>query len=195
MPHKDKAAFDAYHAKYREERREGLAAQAKAYREKERERINARRRAAYANDSSERKARTRSYYLQNRDRVLASNKDYQRRTWRIQAGRRLLKNFGLTYDAYLAKVDVQDGVCWICLLPESASRGHDGYPNNLAVDHDRRCCPGKRSCGRCVRHLLCQSCNVTLGQVLERRETLVRMLSYLGEAVDGGPRQGADRSP
>lgn len=35
----------------------------------------------------------------------------------------------------------------------------------LSVDHDHSCCPGVRSCGKCVRGPLCQPCNLLLAAV------------------------------
>jgi hypothetical protein len=39
-----------------------------------------------------------------------------------------------------------------------ASPGHA-----IFIDHDHACCPGKRSCGRCLRGLLHRTCNVAVG--------------------------------
>jgi hypothetical protein len=58
------------------------------------------------------------------------------------------------YDATLA---AQGGTCADCHGPETKTRL--GRLLAFAVDHDRRCCPGFRSCGRCVRGIVCHACN------------------------------------
>jgi hypothetical protein len=54
----------------------------------------------------------------------------------------------------------------------------------FAVDHDHACCPGTRSCGRCVRGLLCHPCNAFLVGMYERLPDDIRdwprLNAYLG---------------
>lgn len=50
------------------------------------------------------------------------------------------------------------------------------------VDHDHKCCPGAKSCGMCVRGLLCSRCNFVLGLLEEDPKLLPDFLnSYLQE--------------
>jgi Recombination endonuclease VII len=49
----------------------------------------------------------------------------------------------------------------------------------LVIDHDHECCPGERSCGRCIRGLLCSNCNVALGLTQHNGDMLRAMLNYL----------------
>jgi hypothetical protein len=49
------------------------------------------------------------------------------------------------------------------------------------VDHDHKCCAGRRSCGKCVRGLLCSRCNTVLGLLEEDPNLLPPYLKkYLG---------------
>lgn len=68
----------------------------------------------------------------------------------------VLKRYSLTKDAYDDLFNKQNGVCAICKKPEVVRK-------NLSVDHDHRCCPHHKSCGKCIRGLLCFRCNQALG--------------------------------
>lgn len=53
---------------------------------------------------------------------------------------------------------------------------------NLHIDHDHACCPGNESCGKCIRGVLCGSCNVILGWVERcraRGEVIESLEQYL----------------
>lgn len=47
------------------------------------------------------------------------------------------------------------------------------------IDHDHACCPGKTSCGECVRGTLCMNCNNALGLAGEDIEMLRAGAAYL----------------
>ncbi len=81
----------------------------------------------------------------------------------------LMRNFKLDLDTYAEMLSAQDGVCGICGEPPTKA--------NLAVDHDHRCCSGSRkTCGQCLRGLLCLTCNRNLGFV---ERYLPSILDYL----------------
>jgi len=47
----------------------------------------------------------------------------------------------------------QQGRCAVCGGVAGAGQ------RAMDIDHDHTCCPGRRSCGECVRGLICSSCN------------------------------------
>lgn len=61
------------------------------------------------------------------------------------------------------------GVCDLC---QSAS-------SELQIDHDHSCCPDVRSCGNCIRGVLCPPCNLGLGAFRDDANRLVAAVSYL----------------
>lgn len=62
-----------------------------------------------------------------------------------------------------------DPICEIC-----------GKTNiRYTVDHNHQCCSGHKSCGKCVRGILCYTCNLTLGHFNDDPEKIREMLKYL----------------
>ena len=55
----------------------------------------------------------------------------------------------------------------------------------LVIDHDHACCPGTRSCGKCVRGLLCNWCNRLLGMAFDNPAILAGAIQYLDETKMG----------
>lgn len=90
--------------------------------------------------------------------ISIDHKEYRQNNPDIDLRRR---RHGITVKEYEAMLWEQMGVCRICENPESKTR--NGKIIRLSVDHDHRCCPGRYSCGKCVRALLCHSCNVGSG--------------------------------
>lgn len=72
---------------------------------------------------------------------------------RSDAWKRWIFNmYHLTEEAWLALLEKQNNKCAVC---ERVFTG----ANKPCVDHNHACCSGKRSCGKCVRGLLCRGCN------------------------------------
>jgi Recombination endonuclease VII len=85
---------------------------------------------------------------------------------------RLRHRFNLTPEQVIVMLKKQNNRCKLCqrLLIK------------FVIDHDHKCCPSRRSCGRCVRGLLCVSCNAMLGQLSRViRIGIKRVKKYLGE--------------
>jgi hypothetical protein len=85
---------------------------------------------------------------------------------------RRLTSYSLSQERYAAILDAQEAACAVCREPDATGR-------DLAVDHDHRCCPGPRSCGKCVRGLLCGRCNLGLGRLGDSPERLHAVRRYL----------------
>lgn len=122
------------------------------YRERNRERLKEIKRAQYWADPVGHRAKTDQWKQANPDR----HRYLQRRS-------HLKQLYGITPERYDLLLQQQGGVCAICKRPRQT---------RLHVDHDHACCPGRRSCGECVRGLLCGSCNRALGWFESRRSVI-----------------------
>jgi hypothetical protein len=77
--------------------------------------------------------------------------------------------YHLSFSRFTKMLLSQLGRCAVCM--ETC--------RDLHVDHDHACCSGHRSCGVCVRGLVCKSCNGGLGMFRDNPESLRRAAEYL----------------
>lgn len=114
------------------------------------------------NQSAEGKAYRHGYYVANK---------------RHHAARNLKRKSGMTEHDYRKLLAAQGGKCAIC--GDTNPGGRWKHRGRFHVDHDHACCPGKSSCGRCVRGLLCGACNVGLGAFRDNQDALMTAVAYL----------------
>lgn len=106
---------------------------------------------------------SRWHNLSQEEKSLLLNHQWRRWVW----GR-----FNLSPTKYDEMVEAQGGACAFCgEVPEK----------RLCVDHDHACCSGERSCGECVRDLLCTSCNLHLGWMETRGISGKQVDDYLSK--------------
>lgn len=90
-----------------------------------------------------------------------------------QQGRRavhLWEQYRLTLDEFEAMKLSQGGVCAICGVE----------PDEWNVDHDHSCCATyKKTCGECIRGLLCRPCNQGIGFFQDDVERMQAGIAYL----------------
>lgn len=86
---------------------------------------------------------------------------------------KIKKKYKLTLEQYEKMLTAQDNKCAICRLDQSE------FKNPLCVDHDRACCSGDISCGKCVRGLLCSGCNIGIGGLKDNEFNILSALDYV----------------
>lgn len=111
-------------------------------------------------DVRDRQEYNRKWYLANAERIKASGRLARLRT-----------KYGLSEEMFLRMLAQQRGLCAVCRLE---------LGDDIAVDHDHRCCPGRqKTCGECVRGLLHKNCNAGLGMLGDDVRILVQATEYL----------------
>lgn len=101
------------------------------------------------------------------------NKAANPEKWRERQFRQDCKKMGVTPEWYNETFQKQNGCCAICYLPETQIHPATKEIARLAIDHNHTCCPGDKSCGKCIRGLLCAKCN----QALHKAEAVVGWFS------------------
>lgn len=115
---------------------------------------------------------SRDCYLCERNLDLTDFHSKRRECKDCSKGIKLTYRYGISMEDYEKLLFEQNGVCAICQRsPEEVGV--------LAVDHDHRCCPTERTCGKCIRSLLCTDCNISIGRFNDDVVRLERAAEYL----------------
>ena len=146
------------------------------YYRKHRTKIKNRSLAWYA-ANPKRCAKTRAKnYQENKqkykDNAAMFSKRHPNRRRKIARKCHLKTTFHMTLEDFAKLFTKQRKRCAGC-----GSKRHHGKGWN--IDHDHACCPSRKSCGKCIRGILCARCNQALGLLQDSIATLTRLARYL----------------
>lgn len=88
-----------------------------------------------------------------------------------------IKKYGITIIDYINLLVSQNYTCLFCDKKEGYMQ--NGKRRSLEVDHDHKCCSSDKCCGKCVRGLVCMSCNLKLGYIEKDMEATKQMVEYI----------------
>ena len=80
--------------------------------------------------------------------------------------------YGLSEEDCRAWLVKQGGACAVCRMPLSIMA-------RFTIDHDHKCCDSVKTCGKCVRGILCNTCNAGLGYLKDSIDLLLQAVDYL----------------
>lgn len=109
------------------------------------------------------------HYCTNCTKIIEDNRDWLPDSNTIS---QLLYFYKLDRVAYLSLLLSQNFCCGMCRLPLRGMK-------KTNVDHDHSCCPGRQSCGECVRGVICTNCNILLGRYDSNPKSFDQMFEYL----------------
>lgn len=125
--------------------------------------------------------------------VHAERRSWKRRLgdkkWRIQRNSNLKRLYGLTLTDYEALLVAQNYKCANLACQTIDGKSPRYNRGTLAVDHDHACCFGPKSCGKCIRGLLCSPCNGALGHMRDSKYQMQGLIAYLENNLSTNTRQ------
>jgi hypothetical protein len=142
-----------------EKRRANRQAYSRDYYLRNKEKHNARSRQWYADHTDEHKSLHKAWYAENSHKLFV---------------KKLLREYGLTLDAYLEMVLKQSGRCASCEV--YLTYGVQGAKTQCHVDHNHAKQKGDPGF---VRGLLCSGCNLSAGNLLDSPENAEKLAAYL----------------
>lgn len=87
-----------------------------------------------------------------------------------------LRKYKLNTEDFDSMFQKQGEKCLGCGVKLIKWRGNNG---KWQIDHDHKCCPGQETCGKCVRGILCPTCNLALAKTSDNPLTLRNLANYL----------------
>lgn len=168
------ATSSAYYAAHREETAVKQRASSAVYRIGHAEERKAYAAAYGAAHREEINAKAKAFYYAHREAIRARQAAYYANHPRLWLVQRLKSFYWMTPERYEALLARQQGLCAIC--GTVLDRGID-----TQLDHNHACCPGRASCGQCVRGILCRACNRALGMFGDDPLRLERAAEYVRE--------------
>lgn len=89
---------------------------------------------------------------------------------------KIRRSYNISAYTYSKLLRRQGGVCAICGQAQSLGCSQ----RKLSIDHDHSCCPQTgKSCGKCIRGLLCTPCNQGIGSLRDSVAGVEAALRYL----------------
>lgn len=82
-----------------------------------------------------------------------------------------IQKYGLNANTYEKLLDKQNNKCAIC--------DEQLKEKKICIDHDHSCCPKWKSCGKCLRGVLCYSCNTAEGLLKSNPIIIDKLLKYV----------------
>ena len=85
---------------------------------------------------------------------------------------RLKTKYGLTLETFDALFASQNRRCALCNINTC---------RQWNIDHDHKCCSTTKTCGKCIRGILCNNCNTMLGHAHDSIDILKLGIKYLNK--------------
>lgn len=176
--HKDKVKegwqkwYKKNYKEYTQKNKERILKNAANFREKHREQRRYENKLYCKNNPEKiRESRRRHYLNGGKEYIKEYLKTEKGKMARKKVGRKHnLKNKGLTLEQYDQIFESQNGVCAICGKPET-KKHQSGNIRRLCVDHSHKTSK--------VRGLLCNKCNLVIGNSNDSVEVLASAIKYL----------------
>ena len=125
----------------------------------------------YREHKDERLAQSNLYYKKNKESVLKKMIKYRENNKEKILEKNRLYKYKLDNKQFEEILKKQE---YKCVCGENITR-----KNSYCVDHDHSCCFGKKTCGKCIRGLMCKNCNLAIGYAKDNPKTLIKLASYL----------------